>query len=195
MVSKTVEDVLREYQIGEKVHALRMRKKMGLVELGKHTGLSPGLLSKIERSRLFPPLGTIVRIALVFGVGLEYFFTDDRKRHTVAVVRKGERKRFPANADAKAPSYFFESLDYPATERVMSGYLADFEELAPEDAQPHVHEGFEILYLTSGKLAIRIGREEHELAQGDSIYFDASVPHSYRRVGAKRCQAVVVTSP
>ena len=43
---------------------------MGLAQLGKHTGLSPGLLSKIERGQLFPTLPTLLRIALVFGEGL-----------------------------------------------------------------------------------------------------------------------------
>ena len=44
-LSDTLDTALRDYQIGAKVHALRMSKKMGLVELGKHSGLSPALLS------------------------------------------------------------------------------------------------------------------------------------------------------
>jgi transcriptional regulator with XRE-family HTH domain len=43
--------------------------------LGKHTSLSAAMLSKLERGKLFPTLPTLIRIALVFGVGLEYFFT------------------------------------------------------------------------------------------------------------------------
>ena len=71
MLSKTLQDGLSDYQIGAKIRTLRLKKKMGLVELGLHTGLSPALLSKIERGRLFPTLPTLLRIALVFGVGLE----------------------------------------------------------------------------------------------------------------------------
>jgi hypothetical protein len=41
---------------------------------------------------------------------------------------------------------------------------------------------------------IAIGRAEHDLDEGDSIYFDASVPHSYRRKGRNRCTAMVVTT-
>ncbi len=91
MVSKTIEDNLRPYQIGPKLRALRLKKSMGLVELGKHTGLSPALLSKLERDKLYPTLPTLLRIAMVFSVGLDYFFTDERKRHVVSVVRKEER--------------------------------------------------------------------------------------------------------
>ena len=77
MLSKTLQDGLNDYGIGAKIRALRLKKKIGLVELGKHTGLSPALLSKIERGRLFPTLPTLLRIALVFGVGLEYFFAGE----------------------------------------------------------------------------------------------------------------------
>src|SRR5450759_4227591 len=86
MVSKTIYDNLRPYQIGPKLRALRLKKSIGLVELGKHTGLSPALLSKLERDKLYPTLPTLLRISMVFSVGLDYFFTDERKRHVVAVV-------------------------------------------------------------------------------------------------------------
>ena len=90
---------------------------MGLVELGKHTGLSPALLSKIERGRLFPTLPTLLRIALVFGVGLEFFFAGAREKPLVAVVRKRERVRLPERPQARDSAFHFESLDYPAVER------------------------------------------------------------------------------
>ena len=78
MLSATLQQGLGEYGVGAKIRALRLKKKMGLVELGKHTGLSPALLSKIERGRLFPTLPTLLRIALVFSVGLEFFFAGSR---------------------------------------------------------------------------------------------------------------------
>ena len=69
MLSKTLQDGLANYTIGAKIRTLQLKKKIGLVELGKHTGLSPALLSKIERGRMFPTLPTLLRVALVFGVG------------------------------------------------------------------------------------------------------------------------------
>jgi transcriptional regulator with XRE-family HTH domain len=67
---------------------------IGLVELGKHSGLSARLLSKIERQLMIPPLPTLVRIALVFGVGLEHFFSEYAKPNA-AMVRKADRLRHP----------------------------------------------------------------------------------------------------
>ena len=101
MLSATLKTGLSDYEIGRKIRALRLKKKMGLVELGKHTGLSPALLSKIERGRLFPTLPTLLRIALVFGVGLEFFFAGAREKPLLAVVRKAERVRLPDQPGAR----------------------------------------------------------------------------------------------
>lgn len=194
MLNETLLEGLKPYQIGDKLRTLRLKKSMGLVELGKHSGLSAALLSKLERGKLFPTLPTLLRIAMVFGVGLDYFFTDERKRHIVAIVRRDERKRFPERPATSDISYHFESLDFKANERAVGAYYAEFEPITPEKQKRHLHPGFEFLYVLTGKLLIRIGSDEHELEEGDAIYFDSSVPHTYRRNGKKPCSAVVVTT-
>jgi transcriptional regulator with XRE-family HTH domain len=87
-MNNTIVEGLKPYALGEKLRNLRLKKSMGLVELGRHSGLSPAMLSKLERGKLFPTLPTLLRIAMVFGVGLDFFFTDERKRHVVSIVRK-----------------------------------------------------------------------------------------------------------
>jgi transcriptional regulator with XRE-family HTH domain len=195
MLSTTLEKGLRAYAIGDKLRGLRLSKKMGLVELGRHTGLSAALLSKVERGRLFPTLPTLLRIALVFGVGLEYFIAGDSKRNAVSIVRRRERQRFPERPGGKDVSFFFESLDFTAVERRLSAYYAEFEPVPSEKARPHQHAGVEFLYVLKGQLALRVGDEDHLLDGGDSVYFNSTRPHSYRRTGAKPCSALVVSVP
>ena len=194
-LTDTISEGLGRYSIGEKLRTLRLRKTMGLVELGKHTGLSAGLLSKLERGKLFPTLPTLLRIAMVFGVGLEYFFTDERNRRIAGVVRRAERVRFPERPGTQDVQYYFECLDYRATERKLSAFLADFQEVPVEKLKPHQHAGVEFLYVIKGSLAIKIGSEEFVLEPEDAIYFDSAVPHSYRRHGLKPCTGVIVTVP
>lgn len=194
MVSKTIDEGLRPYQIGPKLRGLRLKKSMGLVELGKHTGLSPALLSKLERDKLFPTLPTLLRIAMVFSVGLDYFFTDERKRHIVSVVRRDERIKLPERPGGGDVAYHFESLDFKSNERRTSAYLAEFEMLPLEKLKPHQHAGSEFLHVVKGRLGLKIGMDDYELDPGDSIYFDPSVPHVYRRVGKASCQALIVTA-
>src|SRR5450755_4992746 len=151
-VPDTISEGLGRYSIGEKLRAMRLRKSMGLVELGKHTGLSAAMLSKLERGKLFPSLPTLLRIALVFGVGLEYFFSDERKRHVVAIARKKERLSFPDSPGGGSIAYNFESLDFKATERKLNAFYAEFEPAASDKVRPHQHPGVELLYLISGNL-------------------------------------------
>ena len=127
MLSETLSTALEGYAIGPKVRRLRLRKKLGLVQLGEHTGLSPALLSKIERGHLFPTLPTLLRIALVFGVGLDHFFQQDSDRPIHAVVRKADRIRLPDKAGRPSPAYQFESLDYPVSDRKLNGYYVEIE--------------------------------------------------------------------
>ncbi len=192
MASDTIQAGLKNYAIGSKLRRLRLRKSMGLVELGKHTSLSPALLSKLERDLMYPTLPTLLRIAMVFSVGLEYFFNPE-PRPVLEIVRKKDRVRFPDSPDARNVAYYFESLDFAVSNRALNSYLAEFEPVEEKNARPHAHPGIEFLYVLSGRLELRVGADQHELLEGDSIYFDSTVPHGYRRLGAKRTSALVVT--
>lgn len=195
MMNTTVIEGLKPYALGEKLRTLRLKKSMGLVELGRHTGLSAAMLSKLERGKLFPTLPTLLRISLVFGVGLDFFFTDERKRHVVSLVRKAERLRFPEAAGSSSPgAYHFESLDFKANERKLNGFYAEFTAPAHNNPKLHQHAGVELIYLISGRLELNIGSATYILDEGDAIYFDSAVRHNYRRVGNRACHAVVVTS-
>jgi quercetin dioxygenase-like cupin family protein len=191
MASDTIENGLNQYAIGGKLRRLRLRKSMGLVELSKHTGLSPALLSKLERNVMHPTLPTLLRISMVFSVGLEYFFNPEPKP-VLAVVRKKERLRFPDSPESATPAFWFESLDFPVPNRAIHSYLAEFE--MTESPRAHEHAGVELVYVISGRLELAVGEDRHELGEGDAVYFEAGVPHSYRRIGAKRTSALVVTS-
>lgn len=193
MLSETLTTGLEGYAIGPKIRRLRLRRKLGLVQLGEHTGLSPALLSKLERGHIFPTLPTLLRIAMVFGVGLEHFFKGDSERPVHAVVRKADRIRLPDRPGQKVPAYYFESLDYPVSERKLNGYYVEIE--AEDDpSEPHEHAGAEIIFVLRGELVLNLEGDDFTLQEGDSMYFDSNHPHSYRRNGPSPCAAVVVVT-
>lgn len=194
MLSPTLQEGLKAYGIGPKIRAIRLKKKIGLVELGRHTGLSPAMLSKIERGQVFPTLPTLLRIALVFGVGLDYFFAGSREKPVVGIVRHADRMRFPERPGGRDSAYEFESLDFPAVERRLNSYYVEFHPVAPEKRRRHQHPGGEFIYVLSGTLEIQIQDDAHTLDAQDSIYFDSSVPHGYRRKGTRTCAAILVTT-
>jgi transcriptional regulator with XRE-family HTH domain len=195
MLNKTLREGLGQYGIAPKLRTLRLKKSMGLVELGKHTGLSPAMLSKLERGKLFPTLPTLLRIGMVFSVGLEYFFRDDSEKRPLAIVRAKDRLRLPERTGREPVSFDFESLTFPVPERKLDGYYAEFREISDAKARNHSHPGVEFLYVLHGKLGLRIDEGDHEIEANDSVYFDSSRPHSYRRLGRHKCAAVIVVAP
>lgn len=193
-VPDVIAEAIRPYAIAEKLRTLRLRRSMGLSQLAAHTGLSAAMLSRLENARLLPTLPTLIRIATVFGVGLDYFFTDPRKRHIVALSRKSERIRFPSDPKTPAVPWHFESLDFRVTERRLHGFLAHFHPLPAAKTTPHYHPGVEFLYLIDGDLEMTIGPDTFQLSAGDALYFDSLQKHSYRSLTAGACTAVVVTT-
>ena len=152
------------------------------------------MLSKTLQDGLFPTLPTLLRIAFVFGVGLEYFFASAREKPLVAVTRKSQRVELPERPGAREMAYRFASLDYPATERRFNCFYAEFIPVAADKLRHHEHAGVEFIYVIQGTLSVHMNGEEHALEAGDAIYFDATVPHAYRRSGGRLCSAVVVTA-
>jgi transcriptional regulator with XRE-family HTH domain len=190
----TIRRVLSSYELGRKIRQLRLRKKIALVDLGKHTGLSASMLSQLENGKLVPTLATLARIAMVFDVGLDHFFADRRRRRSFLIIRGEERMKFPDRATSPKPDYFFECLAFSAHEKSMQAYLAEFPDRAAREITEHYHEGAEFIHVLEGSLVIHYQGEDHILNASDSVYFDSSEPHSYRAQDSKGAKAIVVTT-
>jgi transcriptional regulator with XRE-family HTH domain len=188
----SAEAFIAEKRIGERIKRLRLKKSMGLVELGRHTGLSASFLSQLETGRVVPTLRNLARIAMVFSKDLSYFF--DTEPHSLfRVHKKKERVRLPQTG-VDDPTYYFESLGYMVPDRQLDPYYAEFVPLKKAtDVRPHVHPGYEFLYLLDGELEIRHSDKTYALEAGDGVYFDASTPHSYRCAGKTPAMALIVT--
>jgi transcriptional regulator with XRE-family HTH domain len=186
------ESVIAEKRIGERIKHLRLKKSMGLVELGRHTGLSASFLSQLETGRVVPTLRNLARIAMVFAKDLNYFFEPEPQ--TLFRIHRGkDRVRLPQSG-AQDPAYYFESLGYMVPDRQLDPYFAEFLPAKPgREPRAHQHFGCEFLYLLSGSLKLRHGATIHAIAPGDAVYFDASTIHSYECSGATPATALIVT--
>src|SRR5476651_2469849 len=118
--TETTERFIAEKHIGERIKRLRLKKSMGLVELGRHTGLSASFLSQLETGRVVPTLRNLARIAMVFSKDLSYFF-DTEPQSMFRIHRRKERVRLPQTG-VDDPPYFFESLGYMVPDRLMDPY-------------------------------------------------------------------------
>ena len=186
------EAFIEEKRIGERIKYLRLKKSMGLVELGRHTGLSASFLSQLETGRVVPTLRNLARLAMVFSKDLSYFFEPEPQ--TLFRVHRGkDRVRLPQSG-VEDPTYYFESLGYHVPDRQLDPYFAEFLPMKrAREVKAHQHVGCEFLYVLTGELDIQHGETTHKVQAGDAVYFDAGTVHSYFCSGDTPATAVIVT--
>ena len=193
VASEQAEAFISEKRIGERIKHLRLKKTMGLVELGRHTGLSASFLSQLETGRVVPTLRNLARIAMVFSKDLSYFFEPEPQK-LFRIHRAKDRTRLPQSG-VDDPTYFFESLGFITPDRMLDPYFAEFVPQQPgAEGKAHQHPGNEFLFVLTGELDVRHGDEMHRVQAGDGIYFDATTIHSYLCSGTVPATAIIMVS-
>jgi transcriptional regulator with XRE-family HTH domain len=192
--AEAAEEFIENKRIGERIKYLRQRKQMGLVELGRHTGLSASFLSQLETGRVVPTLRNLARIAMVFSKDMSYFFEPERPE-LFKILRAADRQRLPQTG-VDEPNYFFESLGQVPAEQTITPYVTEFlpgnEKRTPRSTR---HSGNEFLFMLSGCLKLEHDNRVDTLAEGDAVFFNAEAVHSYERLGDENCTALLLTMP
>lgn len=192
--AEAAEEFIESKRIGERIKYLRQRKQMGLVELGRHTGLSASFLSQLETGRVVPTLRNLARIAMVFSKDMSYFFEPERPE-LFRILRSSDRLRLPQTG-VDEPGYYFESLGQVPAEQTITPYIAEF--LPANEKRPsksHRHGGNEFLYVLEGELKLEHDSQVDVLAEGDAVFFNAEAVHSYEKAGGEHCSALILTMP
>ncbi len=187
-----VESSIETKQIGERIRRLRMRRSMGLVELGKKTGLSASFLSQLETGRVVPTVRNLARIAMTFGKDLSYFFRSEQPV-TFRIMRKAERMRLQRNAGGNS-AFLSESMSSLITDQSMVPCIAEFRGEADEVAfRPRVFEGIEFTMVMEGCLTLTSESERRVLEQGDVVWMDALRKREYTCEPGMRARAIIIT--
>jgi transcriptional regulator with XRE-family HTH domain len=179
-------------QIGSHLRALRAARGITLDSLAAATGLTKSYLSKIQNSRKLPPIATLSRIAQALGTGIGSFFGDILESSQGAtVVRKHERLAVVRGGTAFG--YDYVSLAHDRRGKHMEPFVFTF----PSKIDRHVffeHGGEEFVFILSGSVIFQVGDERWSLKKGDSVYFDAAIPHRGWSLGRDATALVVIHS-
>ncbi len=190
--AEAAEQFIEGKRIGDRIKYLRQRKGMGLVELGRHTGLSASFLSQLETGRVVPTLRNLARIAIVFSKDMSYFFEPERAE-LFRVLRAEDRQRLPQSG-VEDPGYFFESLGHVPMDGGISPYVAEFlPATAKRQPRAHSHAGAEFLLILNGCMRLTHDGHADTLESGDAVFFHANTTHSYERTGDDSCLALIIT--
>ncbi len=170
---------------------LRRQKGWTLDVLADETGLTKSYLSKVERGLSVPSIAVALKLSKALGVDVEQLFSEGRDRELIAITRADERTatgaasqrhahRFESIAAGVAPKKMLPFVVYPPREFTASTFRE--------------HEGEEFLFVHKGRVEIEFPNETVQLKAGDSVYFNALIPHRTRSVGAVQAEILVIVS-
>jgi quercetin dioxygenase-like cupin family protein len=165
-----------------------------LQQVAGSAGLSEPLLAQIEGEVVAPPVATLLKISRALSVNIGYFFQEQDVERRAVVVPRNERKKVfrRIHEDPSKVGYYYESLAYPKADKHMEPFHVTFEVKNKEDLIFFNHKGEEFIYVLEGQLEFSYENETLALGPGDSLYFDASLPHAFRAVGKKPATAIDV---
>ncbi len=189
-----VEASIQAKYIGDRIRRLRIKRSMGLVDLGTKTGLSASFLSQLETGRVVPTVRNLARIAIVFNKDLSYFFRDEQPV-TFRIMRHSERVRIQRNNGA-APSFSSDSMSSLIADNSMVPCIAEFHAVGEEVTfRPRLFEGVEFTLITEGALHLVSESETRILETGDVLWIDAMRKREYICAVGNEAKAMIITRP
>ncbi|MBU3000708.1 XRE family transcriptional regulator [Roseovarius nubinhibens] len=166
-----------EVAIGREVRSLRQSQRMTVTDLSEATGLSPGMLSKIENGGTSASLTTLVTLARALSVPITDFFKTYEVERGAVHVKAGEGVETVREGTRAGHQYqLLGALGANASGLQVEPYLITLSETS--DRFPTFqHDGIEFLYILEGEVGYRHGTKMYHLKPGDSLFFDADAPH------------------
>ena len=159
-------------QIISRIKELREDEEKNAIDLAHDIGISEEDYEGYESGRLDIPISLLYKIAAALNVDPTVLLTgEDPRMESAAVCRAGQGVQVE-----RYPGYEFSSLAYNFKGRTLEPLLVYLDPSKPEAAQV-THDGQEFNYVTEGKIKVTVGKRSYVLAAGDSIYFDAKLPH------------------
>mgnify|MGYP000446629056 FL=1 len=175
-VREKAEKVL-EVAIGREVRAFRRKKGITVADLSQSTGLSIGMLSKIENGNTSPSLTTLQTLAHALSVPLTSFFRGFEEARVAVHTKSGEGVELEREGTRANHQYdLLGHIGANASGVIVEPYLITLSDEA--DIFPTFqHGGIETIYMLEGEVDYRHGDDIYPLKPGDTLFFDADAPH------------------
>ena len=164
-----------EVAIGREIRGFRKKMDKTVMELARLAGLSPGMLSKIERGIASPSLGTLQSLSKALQVPVTAFFRKFEEQNDATFVRAGEGLKIERRGTRAGHRY--ELLGHSVGKSIaIEPYLVTLNEES-EVFPVFQHSGMEFIYMLEGRIEYRHGSKTYMLSPGDSLFFDAEALH------------------
>lgn len=180
------------YHFGEKIRTVRERSGLTLKAVAQKAGVSESLVSQIERNKVSPAIDTLLTLADVLDINLEFLFEEYHKTRPVEVTHKNERRQIVEG------DILYEEIA-GASKNDGQHALESYEITIPVGAKTYRgsygHLGKEIGYILEGKCQLLYENFVYELQAGDSVSFSANSPHTLVNIGDTAVRAIWTVTP
>jgi len=178
--------------IGDVIHRFRKEKKMTLAGLTQQSGVALATLSRMENNRMTGTLESHINICKALDITLADLYKDlPASRKTVEILPKKAR----ADVFIHDNRYSSEMLASKVLDKKMMPILIKIQAGGATQTEETKSGVEKFLYALHGKIEATVGTEKYHLAKGDTLYFEASLPHLFKNIGQDEAQLVVVISP
>lgn len=161
--------------IAQKIRATRLEKNLTIQQLAYRAKVSKGLLSKIENSRTLPSLPVFITLIQSLGISLKEFFSEMvlMNGRNYILIKKNQYTN--VKREGREGFDYQHILSQNIATCTMEAVLLTLKPGAK--GNPTTTDGYEFKHLISGQCDYQINHERITMKEGDSLYFDASVPH------------------
>ena len=175
--TKEQREKVLEVAIGREVRAFRRQHNITVAELAKTTGLSTGMLSKIENGMTSPSLTTLQTLANALSMPITAFFRGFEEQREAVLVKAGTGLKADRRGTRAGHQYnLLGHIGNNSSGVIVEPYLITLTE--ESDTFPDFqHDGMEFIYMLDGEIEYRHGDQTYLLQKGDSFFFDADAPH------------------
>jgi DNA-binding XRE family transcriptional regulator len=161
--------------IGQQVRAFRNQLGLTVTKLAQITGLSPGMVSKIENGSASPSLATLHALSRAFKVPMTYFFQSYQDQHGCCYVKKGGGILIEHRGSAVG--HLYRLLGQGVGKDVsVAPYMIEFTDKS-EIFPRFQHPGVEFIHMLEGEVIYQHANIDYRLCPGDSLLFEASTAH------------------
>ena len=178
-----------EIDVGNSLHELRRKSGLSIRQLAGKSGLNVNTLSMIENGKSSPSVSTLQQLASALDVPITAFFETDILKNNVSYQKTGQRPQ--------AAFAYGTLADLGAGLTLHGGQplLVRLEPKANSGPTPIVHTGHEFVFCLEGRLSYTIEDHNYLLDPGDSLLFEAHLPHFWQNVGESTSQSLLIMCP
>lgn len=179
----------QEVDVGKSLRKLRDERGLTIRGLATKSGLAVNTLSLIENARTSPSVSTLQQLAAALDVPITAFFEIEGPEQKVVYLRGGNRQRADFESGA------LEDLGMGMRGRRMEPFVVILQAHANSGPQPVVHTGQEFVYCLEGRLIYEIEDQIYRLDPGDSLLFEAHLPHRWMNAESIPSRSLLVLCP